>query len=169
MQNEIKEFIKQNSCEIYEYINTEVLKDIGKMNSNYFIKVIQNILDKSSNIEINENNPNILPYLIFTLLSDRGKIDYTSLRAETIDFKHLNKESSTYYNYARFSLKDEYLLLELMQSKFGGMPVDEDIVKFEKKIPIKNNGLEIFITQNKEFLESTDTYNNIKKEINSLY
>lgn len=129
---ETKIFIKENAQEIFNYINTEVLKGIGEMNFNYFKQVIQDI-DLSEYTE----NPNILPYFIFTLLSGNGRLDYTSLRVETINFDQINKEASVYYNYARFSLKNEFLCIELMQTKIGGMPIDEDIVKFTKNIPIK--------------------------------
>ena len=36
-----------------------------------------------------------------------------------------------------------------MQTKIGGMPIDKDIVKFTKKIPIETFRLEEFITLNK--------------------
>ena len=38
--NEMKDFIKENSDLIYSYINTEILKDLGEMNFNYFSKYI---------------------------------------------------------------------------------------------------------------------------------
>jgi len=135
----IKDFIQKNSNFIYDYINIEILKDVGAINKGYFTKVIQEI-------DIKENiNPNILPYYIFTLLFNEGKVDYTSLRNETLSLNQINKEASTYYNYARFSLKKDFLFLELMQCKIGGMPIDEDIIKFTKKIPINSIGLEEFI------------------------
>lgn len=169
--NEIKNFIKKNSYWIYNYINAEVLKDIGKMNSNYFIKVIQDIFAKKIDIMINQNNtnPNILPYSILTLLSQRGKLDYTTLRVETINFDQINKEASVYYNYAKFSLKDEFLYIELMQTKIGGMPIDKDIVKFTKIISIKNFGLEEFISKNKrvDTIASNKLFQKIKEAINN--
>ncbi|WP_072681771.1 hypothetical protein [Arcobacter sp. LA11] len=143
--NELKNFMKENSSFVYEYINSEVLKDIGIMNKDYFSKVIQNIFNEETDIE--KINPNILPYFIFTLLFDKGKVDYTSLRVETINFKQINKEASTYYNYVQFSLKNDSLHIELIQSKIGGMPIDKDIVKFTKIVPIKNTGLEEFINK----------------------
>ncbi len=128
----IDNFINENSNLIYEYINKEILKDIGAINKDFFTKVIKELV-------IKENiNPNVLPYYIFTLLFDEGKVDYTSLRNETLSLNQINKEASTYYNYARFSLKNNCLYVELMQCKIGGMPIDEDIVKFKKIIPIKN-------------------------------
>ena len=37
-----------------------------------------------------------------------------------------------------------------MQTKIGGMPIDDDIVKFKKNIPIKSSGLQEFINKNKK-------------------
>ena len=146
---QIKDFIKKNSYWIYEYINTSVLKDIGVMNPDYFVKIIQDIFKEENNIKISSHNvnSNILPYFLFTLLGNNGKMDYTSLRVETIAFSQLNIEASCYYNYARFSLSDDCLYIELMQSKIGGMPIVDDIVKFRKNITIKKLGLKEFIMQ----------------------
>jgi len=142
MQEKTKDFIIKNSNLICEYINTKVLKDIGIINPNYFIKVINDNIDENTKI-----NLNLLPYFFFTNLCDDGKVDYTSLRVETINFNKINKEASTYYNYVRFSLKDDFFIVELMQSKIGGMPIDTDIVKFTKKVKI-DNSLEEFILEN---------------------
>ena len=133
--NELKNFIKENAAHIYEYINTEILKNIGIMNPNYFIKIIQDIFTKNESIYLNESTSkiNILPYNIFTLLAENGRVDYTSFRIETMDFKQINKEASTYYNYVQFSIKDDLFIIELKQSKIGGMPIDADFVKFSKK------------------------------------
>lgn len=173
MEAELKDFIKKNSYFIYEYINSEVLKDIGVMNSEYFVTIIQDIFVKKTNVEksLNKINTNILPYFLFTLLSKNGKIDYTSLRVETINFNQINKESSTYYNYVRFSLRDDFFIIELMQSKIGGMPIDEDIVKFKKEILINSSGLEEFIIKkekNMNLIVSDNQYKKIKKAINNI-
>ncbi len=155
--NELKDFIKENSSLIYEFINSEVLKGVGRIDSDYFAKLISDIFVKENDIKIFEQDisVNILPYLIFTLIDQKGKMDYTSLRVETINFDEIDKESSVYYNYARFTIKDDSLYIDLMQTKIGGMPIDEDIVKFSKRIPMKKLGLEEFIAKNKE-LSSND-------------
>lgn len=143
----IQDFIKRNSLFICDYINTVILKDVGVMNFDYFVKVTEDIFEKRKDIEVNltEIDSNILPYLILTLLSKNGKLDYTTFRVETINFSKINKEAATYYNYVRFSLSDGMFVIELMQTKIGGMPIDKDIVKFTKKIPIDTNGLDKFI------------------------
>jgi len=145
--NNIQDFIRENSLFIYEYINTIILKDVGVMNFDYFVKMTEDIFEKRKNIEVNltEIDSNILPYLILTLLSKNGKLDYTTLRVETINFNKINKEASTYYNYVRFSLSDDMFIIELMQTKIGGMPIDKDIVKFTKNIPIEESKVDKFI------------------------
>lgn len=145
--NELNAFIKENSNLIYEYINNEVLKDVGKINSNYFEKIIDDMFVKKIYGDIEVENINLLPYLIFTKLFGKGKMDYTSFRSETIDFSQINKESKVYYNYAYFFLEDGYFCINLMQMKIGGMPIDKDIVKFSKKVFIKSTGLEDYINK----------------------
>jgi len=147
--DEIKKFIENNSNLIYRYINEDILKDIGVINSNYFSQMIQNILLEKTNYTLEEHhlNPNILPYSLLTKIEGFGKIDYTSLRNETINFEKIDKKASVYYNYAKFTLEKEFLSISLMQTKIGGMPIDKDIVKFIKKIPLKHKGLELFSTK----------------------
>jgi len=123
--------IQNNPKALQNYINTYVLKDIGYINYDYLKSILYTILHK-----LNEKNAKILPYFIFTEIEKKGKIDYTSLRSETIDFTLLNREAMTYYNYAEFSLDDDFLTIHLMQTKIGGMPIDKDIIKYTKKIPI---------------------------------
>lgn len=166
MQTDVlKAFIKSNAPFIYEYINQEVLKDVGVMDPNFFIKVIKEIFEENNEFNLSETN--LLPYYLFTLFSQRGIIAYTSLRAETLNFAQIDKEASTYYNYARFTLNDEVLSIQLMQAKIGGMPIDADIVKFKKDIPIKVKGLELFMRENKE-LTSKEAYLKIQKEISQI-
>lgn len=147
--NEMKAFINDNLYLIYQYINTQILNGIGEINYNFFIKIIQDIFTENTNIKFCKYNKNLMPYLLFTLISENGRMDYTSLRTDTINFNQMNKEAKIYYNYVQFSLKDEFLFIELMQMKMGGMPINRDIVKFVKKIPIKVSGLEEFINLNK--------------------
>jgi len=142
-KNLLDDFIQQNTIFIYDYINNEILHGVGKINFTYFTKIIQS-LDKQ------EVDKNILPYFLFTLFSDTGKMDYTALRVDTIDLNLLDKEALVYYNYAQFILDDNSLLIQLIQTKTGGMPIKENIIKFTKKIPIKNLGLEQYILKNKD-------------------
>jgi len=39
-ENELKAFIKENRPLIYEYINSEILKDIGVMSLDFFVRLI---------------------------------------------------------------------------------------------------------------------------------
>jgi hypothetical protein len=161
--NELRTFIKQNAPWVYEYINREVLKELGQMSPNYFVKLINDILKKqipSQNIDIN-----ILPYYLFTQIQGKGKMDYTSFRRETIDLYPLMKKAGVYHNYVRFSLQKDCLHIDLMQTKIGGMPIDEDIVKFTQKVAIKPSGLESFIKERKDIFDGSDEFKAIKEEL----
>lgn len=140
--NEVQDFIKKNSYLIYEYINKEVLKNTARINSEYFIKIIEDIFAKKLDIKIKNN---ILPYYILTLIGNNGKLDYTSLREDTINLSQINKEAAKYYNYVKFSINNDFFIIELMQNKTGGMAINEDILKFKKEILINKIGLKQFI------------------------
>lgn len=169
--DENKSFIKQNAYWIYKYINEQVLKDIGVLSSSYFIKIIEDVLVVNKSLD--KHNLKTLPYSILTQINGSGTMTYTSIRHETIDLSQLNKEASTYYNYIRFSLKDNSLDLELMQSKIGGMPIDGDIVKFTKEIPIDDLSFSEYIQLNKKELGnhilSESSYIEISNAINKMF
>ena len=162
---ELKTFIKQNAPWIYEYINCEVLNGMGKINSNYFVKLLNEIFIKQTHIQNIETN--ILPFYLFTQIESKGRMDYTSLRTETISLNKLNEEAKVYYNYARFSLQEGFFCIDLMQTKIGGMPIEEDIVKFTKSIPIKSLGLEEFIWKNRDTAMNA-TLKRIKEEVEKI-
>ena len=162
---ELKTFIKQNALFIVEYINCEVLKEIGTMNPNYFVKLVNDSFVKQTSIQ--DIAPNLLPYYLFTQIESKGRMDYTSLRTETISLNKLNDEAKVYYNYARFTLNKDFFIIDLMQTKIGGMPIDEDIVKFSKQVPISDLGLEEFIEQHKE-TEIKETLKKVQKEDEKL-
>ncbi|RXJ55328.1 hypothetical protein [Candidatus Marinarcus aquaticus] len=147
----LKAYVKQNAPWIYEYINTEVLKGIGSIHPNYFIKVIEDLFIKQEGAQITQENntPNLFPYRLFTFLFKQGKMDYTSFRNETISLSPLTLKASVYHNYVHFWIHEDTFYIDLMQTKMGGMPLDEDIVKYSKAIPIQKEGLEEFITAHK--------------------
>lgn len=161
----LQEFIKQNALFIVEYINCEVLKEIGTMNPNYFVKLVNDSFVKQTSIQ--DIDINILPYYLFTQIESKGRMDYTSLRTETISLNKLNDEAKVYYNYARFTLNKDFFIIDLMQTKIGGMPIDEDIVKFSKQVPISDLGLEEFILEHKD-IEINETLKRVQKEVEKL-
>lgn len=164
--NEVKVFIKKNSYLIYEYINIEVLKNIGLINPEYFIKIIEEMLKKEVDIKLNQN---ILPYFILSIIGNNGKLDYTSLRVDTINLSQINKESSSYYNYVKFSLTNDLFLIELMQNKTGGMAIKEDIVKFRKEVIIKKIGLKEFIIKHtSKEISSNNDFKRIQEAVDSI-
>ncbi|WP_419769454.1 MAG: hypothetical protein ACNI3C_08890 [Candidatus Marinarcus sp.] len=167
--NELKIFIKQNAPWIYAFINSEVLKGVGEINPNYFVKLLADLFGKRRDFSMSEYNlnPNIFPYFIFTIIEQKGRLDYTSLRRETIHFAPINEEAKVYYNYARFSLQEDFFCIDLMQTKIGGMPIDEDIVKFTKRVPIQSLGLEEFIDKNAD-MASNEMFEKIKEETEKM-
>lgn len=48
------------------------------------------------------------------------------------------------------------------------MPIDEDIVKFTKKVPIQRCALETFINQNKD-ITMNETLKKIKEEVEKIF
>lgn len=145
----LKAYVKQNAPWIYEYINTEILKNMGAIHPNYFVKIIEDIFVKQNEAQLTPQNSeaSLFPYTLFTLLFKQGKMDYTSFRNETISLTSLTLEASVYHNYVQFVIADDIFYINLMQTKMGGMPLDEDIVKYSKAIPINKEGLETFIQQ----------------------
>ena len=134
-ENKLRKYINKNFDLIFKSINDEILKDVGEINKNYFSKLIEEFLALDTKVKVEDLS--ILPYLLLTFLEGKGKMDYTSLRADTISLKKLNAEASVYYNYAKFYIENEFFYIDLMQMKIGGMPIDKAIVKYSKKIPIK--------------------------------
>lgn len=163
---ELKSFIKENSYLIYEFINCEVLKEVGELNPNYFIKIISDSFLKDE-FHICDTNPSKFPYTILTLLEGKGKMDYTSFRKDTLFLNKLNAKASVYYNYAKFSVDNEFLYIDFMQMKIGGMPIDKDILKFREKILINETAFEEFLLEDKNStLNEIDL--KIKNEIDKI-
>lgn len=46
LENELKAFIKENATLIYEYINSEILKNIGTLSPDFFVRLIEEFLIK---------------------------------------------------------------------------------------------------------------------------
>ena len=148
-QLELQSFLQQNAFCIYTFINEQILKNSAVMHPDYFMKIVNEYVDSNPQSSFDLE---LLPYNLLSTIAGTGIIAYTSLRKGTIDFSQLNKESKTYYNYVRFSIKDEMtFMIELMQSKIGGMPIDEDMVKFSKQIVIKQSALTDFIKQQSSY------------------
>ena len=51
-ENELKAFIKENSPLICEYINSEILKDIGVKSSDFFVRLIDEFFKKEKEFMI---------------------------------------------------------------------------------------------------------------------
>ena len=45
-ENELKVFIKENAILIYEYINSEILRSIGTLSPDFFVRLIEEFFNK---------------------------------------------------------------------------------------------------------------------------
>ncbi len=155
-ENELKAFVKQHSIAIYTYINSEILKDIGKISPNYFVILIDEFFCKSFDRKIDYENITVdnFPYFLFSLVLGEARKPYTFFRKETMSLNELYKEVSVYYNYVKFFIKDDYFCIDLIQTKMGVTQLDEELIKFSKQFSMKNVSFEEFVSKNTKLNES---------------
>lgn len=161
-EKKLKAFVKQNAPLIYTYMNSEILKDIGTLHPDFFVKLIEDFFSKEDE---RKNSSDIitvdtLSYFILTEVLGEAKKAYTFFRKDTMTLDELYKEVRVYYNYARFYIQDDSFCINLIQTKAGVTAFDEEIVKFTKQIPMKTTGIEEFISKN-----SAKQLNDILKKI----
>lgn len=161
--DEIFEFIKKNSFWIYKYINSNVLKGIGVMRSDFFIELIEDIF--VSNVGTLSTSDKItkkmLPYNILALMFGSGKMNYANIKAKKINFDKFLSDLAinhkiSFYNYIFFLLNDDYLEqnclgLEVIQSQNLGKPLEKPINLYTKRINIDIHGLYSFIKDNEYY------------------
>ena len=133
------QYISENIDQIYTSINSVVLQNIAKIDLNYLKERVNALANDDKQVSNINNYKDIkrLPYFLLTQLTKEGKFDYTALRVDTIDFKKLDAKALVYYNYAQFILKGNTLYINLIQTKTGGMPIKNDIIKYTHKIMIE--------------------------------
>lgn len=168
-ENELKVFIKQNSPLIFEYINSIILKDIGSIHPNFFVKLVNDFFSKDIDKKncIDDITVNTLPYFLFTLVLGEAREPYTFFRKETMSLDELYKEVSVYYNYVRFSIKDDSFYIDLIQTKMGVTALDEELVKFSKQFLMITSGIEEFINKNRD-IALNETLKKIKEDIDNI-
>ncbi|MCT7646179.1 hypothetical protein [Aliarcobacter butzleri] len=144
-ENELKAFIKENSPLIYEYINSELLKDIGVMSSNFFVRLIDEFFKKEKRIYQENITADTLGYYLICEVLGEAKQAFPFFRKDTLSLDKIFKEAKVYFNHVKFSIKDDIFTISLVQTKAGVSTLDEDIIKFSKDFPIKTSGLQEFI------------------------
>lgn len=144
-ENELKAFIKENSPLIYEYINSELLKDIGVMSSDFFVRLLDEFFKKEKRIyQENITADTLGYYLIYEVLGE-AKQAFPFFRKDTLSLDKIFKEAKVYFNHVKFFIKDDIFTISLVQTKAGVSTLDEEIIKFSKDFPMKISGLQEFI------------------------
>ncbi|MCG3657721.1 hypothetical protein [Aliarcobacter butzleri] len=146
-ENELKAFIKENSPLIYEYINSELLKNIGVMSSDFFVRLIDEFFKKENKIYDKNITADTLGYYLICEVLGEAKQAFPFFRKDTLSLDEIFKEAKVYFNHVRFTIKDDIFTISLVQTKAGVSTLDEEIIKFSKQFPIKTSGLQEFISK----------------------
>lgn len=144
-ENELKAFIKENSPLIYEYINSELLKDIGVMSSDFFVRLIDEFFKKEKRIYQENITADTLGYYLICEVLGEAKQAFPFFRKDTLSLDKIFSEAKVYFNHVKFSIKDDIFTISLVQTKAGVSTLDEEIIKFSKDFPMKISGLQEFI------------------------
>ena len=148
-ENELKAFIKENSSLIYEYINSEILRDIGTISANFFVRLIEEFFNKDEKRVCTDNlTTDTLGYYLITEILGEAKQAFPFYRKDTLCLDAIFKEAKVYFNHVKFNIEADIFTIYLVQTKAGVSTLDEEIIKFSKQIPMKTSGLTEFIAKN---------------------
>ena len=148
-ENELKAYIKENSPLIFEYINKEILKDIGVISPNFFVRLVDEFFNKKEKRVYDENiTADTLGYYLITEVLGEAKQAFPFFRKDTLSLDEIFKEAKVYFNHVKFTIKDDIFNIFLVQTKAGVSTLDEEIIKFSKQILMKTSGLKEFIAEN---------------------
>ena len=168
-ENELKAFIKENSSLIYEYINSEILKDIGMMSSTFFVRLIDEYFSKKEKRVCSDNlTVNTFGYYLIAEILGEAKQAFPFFRKDTLSLDEIFKEAKVYFNHVKFTIEDDIFTIYLVQTKAGVSTLDEEIIKFSKQIPMKTSGLTEFISKNSN--EPLDeSLKKLKEDITNIF
>lgn len=145
-ENELKTFVKENSSLLFEYINDEILKDIGVMSSDFFTRLIDEYFNKKEKIiPMNNMTVDTFGYYLITEILGETKQAFPFFRKDTITLDKIFKDAKVYFNHVRFTIENDIFNIFLIQTKAGVSTLDEKIVKFSRQIPMKNLGFKEFV------------------------
>ncbi|MEV9527073.1 hypothetical protein AB0W38_00580 [Aliarcobacter butzleri] len=144
-ENELKAFIKKNSPLIYEYINSELLKDIGVMSSDFFVRLIDEFFKKEKRVYQENITADTLGYYLICEVLGEAKQAFPFFRKDTLSLDKIFSEAKVYFNHVKFSIKDDIFTISLVQTKAGVSTLDEELIKYSKDFPMKISGLQEFI------------------------
>ena len=168
-ENELKAFIKENSSLIYEYINSEILRDIGTISANFFVRLIEEFFNKDEKrVCTDKLTIDTLGYYLITEILGEAKQAFPFYRKDTLCLDGIFKEAKVYFNHVKFTIEDDVFAIYLVQTKAGVSSLDEEIIKFSKQIPIKTSGLTEFIAKNSN--EPLDeSFIKLKEDIKNIF
>lgn len=167
-ENELKDFIKENSPLIYEYINTEILKDIGSMSQGFFTRLLTEYFDKEEKrVPTQKLTADTLAYYLITEVLGEAKQAFPFYRKDTLSLEPVLKEAKVYFNYVKFTIEDDTFSILLVQTKAGVSTLDEELIKFSKPFPMKTSGLAEFITENST-MNLDETLEKMQKDIKNI-
>ncbi|MFW2590684.1 hypothetical protein ACN5PC_02050 [Aliarcobacter butzleri] len=144
-ENELKAFIKENSLLVYKYINSELLKDIGVMSSDFFVRLVDEFFKKEKRVYQENITADTLGYYLICEVLGEAKQAFPFFRKDTLSLDKIFKEAKVYFNHVRFTIKDDIFTISLVQTKAGVSTLDEELIKFSKDFPMKTSGLQEFI------------------------
>ena len=148
-ENELKTFVKENLSLIYEYINSEILKDIGVMSPDFFTRLIDEYFTKEEKkVPIDNLTLDTFGYYLITEILGEAKQAFPFFRRDTITLDKIFKDAKVYFNHVKFTIEDDIFTIFLVQTKAGVSTLDDEIIKYSKQIPMKNLDFKEFIAKN---------------------
>lgn len=167
-ENELKAFIKENATLIYEYINSEILRNIGTLSPDFFIRLIEEFFNKKEKrVCTNNLTADTLGYYLITEILGEAKQAFPFYRKDTLSLDEIFKEAKVYFNHVKFTIEDDIFTIFLVQTKAGVSTLDEEIIKFSKQIPMKTLGLMEFIAKNSDITLS-ESLQKLKEDIKNI-
>jgi hypothetical protein len=117
-ENELKTFVKENSSLIYEYINRKILKDIGVMSPDFFIRLVDEYFTKEEKIVSMDNlTVDTFGYYLITEILGEAKQAFPFFRRDTITLDKIFKDAKVYFNHVKFAIEDDVFTIFLVQTK----------------------------------------------------
>lgn len=147
-ENELKAFIKENSSLLYQYINDEILKDIGVMSLDFFVRLIDEYFAKKEKRVYSDNlTVDTFGYYLIAEILGEAKQAFPFFRKDTLSLDRIFKEAKVYFNHVKFTIEDDTFNIYLIQTKAGVSTLDEEIIKYSKQILMKTSGINEFLTK----------------------
>ena len=107
-ENELKVFIKENAILIYEYINSEILKNIGTLSPDFFVRLIEEFFNKNEKrVCTNNLTADTLGYYLITEVLGEAKQAFPFYRKDTLCLDEIFKEAKVYFNHVKFTIKND--------------------------------------------------------------